>query len=471
MLSLVNNIASQIAQNNLSNANNSLNVSLQRLSSGLAINSGADNPAGLVISQEQMAQMSGLQTAITNTSKATNVVQIADGALNETNSLLLQIRGLAVDAANAGANDPNTLAADQAQIANALQTISRIATSTQFGNEKLLDGSHAAATTSTNTGYTATNPGSLTTGNYTVAITSAGSAATVVGGTASNTGNAETLTINGVQIAIAANSSVSAMANDINAYTSQTGVTAAANGTTNLVLYATTFGSGHTISVSASSTSDATGLTGSGATSTDGTDIQGTINGQVAEGVGNTLYATAGAASGLSVTVATNSSGTYANQTLTNGTTIQVNAENALLFQIGADSGQSASLSIQAMTADNLGLNATGNTSTTMVNLSQINVMNPANASNVLAIIDKAIKDVANTAGTLGAFQDNTLQATAANLQTSLQNTTAANSTIRDTNFATETANYTQAQVLVQAGTMVLKNANQIPQMALTLLQ
>src|SRR6185437_15303743 len=173
---------------------------------GLRINSGADDPAGLVISQEQMAQMSGLQTAITNTSKATNVVQIADGALNETNSLLLQIRSLAVDAANDGVNNPNSLAADQAQIANALSTITRIATSTQFGSNKLLDGSHAASTTSTNTGYTASNPGTLTTGNYDVTITSAGTAATVIANSAAvSNGSAETLNINGVQIAIAAN--------------------------------------------------------------------------------------------------------------------------------------------------------------------------------------------------------------------------------------------------------------------------
>src|SRR5579871_5056575 len=105
MLSLINNLSSLIAQNNLSSSNSSLNTSLQRLSSGLRINSGADDPAGLVISQEQMAQMSGLQTAITNTSKDVNVVQLADGGLNEINSLLLQIRGLAVDAANSGAND------------------------------------------------------------------------------------------------------------------------------------------------------------------------------------------------------------------------------------------------------------------------------------------------------------------------------------------------------------------------------
>lgn len=468
MLSLVNNMASQIAQNNLSNANNALNTSLQRLSSGLRINSGADDPAGLVISQEQMAQMSGLQTAITNTSKATNVVQIADGALNETNSLLLQIRGLAVDAANAGVNNPNSLAADQAQIANALATITRIATSTQFGSNKLLDGSHAASTTSTNSGYTAVNPGTLTTGNYDVTITSAGTAATVTAANAAVTnGNAETLNINGVQIAIAANSDGNAMAAAINAYTSQTGVTAA-NSSGTLALYSTTFGSGHTISVSlASGTSDSTGLVG--ATSKDGTDIAGTIDGTAAVGVGNTLYATSGPASGLSVTVATNSGSS--NTTQNTGTTIEVNANNALLFQIGANSGQSASLTIQAMTADNLGLNASGNTSTTMLSLAQINVMDSNNASNVLAIVDKAIGDVSSLAGTLGAFQNNTLQATAANLQTSLQNTTQANSTIRDTNFATETATYTQNQVLVQAGTQVLKNANQLPQLALSLLQ
>jgi len=147
MLSLITNMGSLVAQSNLNNANNALNISLQRLSSGLRINSGADDPAGLVISQEQMAQMSGLQAAITNTSKDTNVVQIADGGLNEINSLLLQIRGLAVDAANTGANDPNTLAADQAQIANALQTITRIATSTQFGSDQLLNGNHAATAT------------------------------------------------------------------------------------------------------------------------------------------------------------------------------------------------------------------------------------------------------------------------------------------------------------------------------------
>ena len=107
------------------------------------------------------------------------------------------------------------------------------------------------------------------------------------------------------------------------------------------------------------------------------------------------------------------------------------------MFQIGANAGQNASLSIQRTAADSLGQGV----SSTFTNLSQIDVTNPANSTDVLKVVDKAISDVSNLRGMLGAFQDNTLQATATNLQASLQNTTAAESTIRDTNFASETAN------------------------------
>ncbi len=477
MLSLINNMAALTAENNLNNANNALNTSLQRLSSGLRINSGADDPAGLVISQEQMAQMSGLQSAITNTSKATNVVQIADGALNETNSLLLQIRGLAVDAANAGANDPNTLAADQAQITNAITTITRIATSTQFGSNQLLDGSHAAQASSSSTFYTPTATGTIATGSYNVTVSSAGTAANVTAGTAATTAAAaETLTINNVQIAINNGDTATSQIADINAFSNQSGV-AAVNDAGKIILYATTFGSGHQISVSSSNANSATGLTAAGTANIDGKDIQGAINGQTAAGVGNTLTAITGNAAGLSVQVAPDSTNTYTSTTnnpfttdaTANGATITVNASSALLFQIGANAGQSVTLSIQDMAATNLGQGVSTNNN--MTNLAQINVMSSSNAATVLSIVDKAIKDVSTLAGTLGAFQDNTLQATSNNLQASLQNTTAANSTIRDTNFATETANYTQDSVLVQAGTQVLKNANQLPQLVLALLQ
>jgi flagellin len=486
MLSLINNLSALIAQNNLNSANTSLNTSLQRLSSGLRINSGADDPAGLVISQEQMAQISGLQTAITNTSKAVNVVQIADGALNETNALLLQIRGLAVDAANSGTNDNNTLAADQAQITNALDTITRIANSTQFGSEHLLDGTRAATTTSDTNGVTATAGGTIPAGTYYVNIVQQANAASVTNTNAVNNGaNAEILTINGVQISIAANSDENTMLGNINAVSNQTGVKAIDGGSGNILLYATTFGSGHTISVSSTAgATSATGLTDTNAINTDGTDLQATITttppgssssvtSPLLTGTGDVLNVISGPAAGLTITDGPTSSNYQdnVNNPFTGATgsnvAITVNTSNALVFQIGANAGQTASLTIQSTQSNQIGQGV----SAVFANLSLIDVTNPNSSSDVLKVVDKAISDISNLAGTLGAFQDNTLQATATNLQAQLQNTTSANSTIRDTNFAQESANFAQGQVLVQAGTQVLKNANQLPQLILTLLQ
>src|SRR5262245_27179385 len=106
-LSITNNVASLNAQNNLNRTNQSLGRSLERLSSGLKVNRGADGPAALVISEQQRAQISGLRAAIDNTSKAISVVQTGEGALNEINSLLLKIRSLSVDSSNSGAHDSN----------------------------------------------------------------------------------------------------------------------------------------------------------------------------------------------------------------------------------------------------------------------------------------------------------------------------------------------------------------------------
>src|SRR5439155_10738527 len=108
------------AQANLTQTSGMLSKTLERLSSGLKVNRGADGPAALVISEEQRAQIAGLQAAINITSKGVSMVQTTEGALNEINSLLVQIRGLALDSANAGVNDANAQAANQAQVSNAL---------------------------------------------------------------------------------------------------------------------------------------------------------------------------------------------------------------------------------------------------------------------------------------------------------------------------------------------------------------
>src|SRR5258708_9760928 len=109
-LSVVNNIASLTAQHNLGKTSSSLNLSLERLSSGLKINRGADGPAALVISEQQRAQIAGLQQAIQNTEKGVTLVQTGEGALNEVSALLVKVRALALDSANSAINDPNALA-------------------------------------------------------------------------------------------------------------------------------------------------------------------------------------------------------------------------------------------------------------------------------------------------------------------------------------------------------------------------
>ena len=140
-LRINHNLAALNAHRNLVNTNEDLAKSMQRLSSGFRINQGSDNPAGLVISEQFRAQIAGLNQAIENSEGSINMIQTAEGALTEINNLLVSMRELAIHAANEGFNDADQLAADQAEIDNALQTIDRIAANTQFGTKKLLDGS------------------------------------------------------------------------------------------------------------------------------------------------------------------------------------------------------------------------------------------------------------------------------------------------------------------------------------------
>ena len=422
-----------------------------------------------MISEQQRAQISGLQTAIDNTTKAVSVVQTAEGGLNEVNSLLLKIRGLAVDSANAGVNDSNSLAANQAEISNALATINSISTTTQFGTKQLLDGSNAASATTNNVKATATATGTIASGTYGVTVTTAATAATITGGTAAAVqAGGETLTINGVQIALAGGTNEAGQISAINGASGSTNVKAVDNGAGKIILYSTSFGANHSITA----TSNAAAGTGTGfdvasvGANVDGTDIVGTINGAAASGVGNTLSGSSGSASGVSVTfAATSAANPYT--TDNTATNVTVDAHKALVFQIGANAGQTASLAIDRSHADSLGKGV----SSTFASLNTIDVTNPTNSAEVIKVVDKAIGDVSSLRGRIGAFQTNTLESTANNLQTTLENTTAAESNIRDTDFAKETANFSKSQVLLQAGTAILSNANQTNQLVLKLLQ
>jgi flagellin len=466
--SIVNNVAALNAQNNLGRAQSSLSLSVERLSSGLKINRGADGPAALVISEKQRAQIAGLRQAIDNSEKAVSLVQTAEGALNEINSLLVKVRSLAIDSANAGVNDEDALAANQAEIANALDTINRIANNTQFGTKKILDGSAAVSGTASSNNVTVLKATTDTqAGAYDIEVTTVGERASVTAGTGQTDPLAadETLTINGVQVTLSAGMSQAQVVDRINEFTSQTGVVADIDsGDTRL--YTSQFGSAASLEV-ASDTAAAATSSGFGTTvQTDtGVDVVGTIGGVSFTGVGNVLTADSGAAQGLSVQIAAD--GTDPTQTVTGAQGNVSVADNSLVFQIGANQNQTANIVIGSVRADSLGSGIAGNQ---FNNLSELDVSTAAGAQDAIAIIDAAIDEVTNIRGDLGAFQQNTLTSTANNLRTTLENTINAESVIRDTDFAAEIANFTRNQVLVQAGTSVLANANQMPQLALSLL-
>lgn len=467
--SITNNVASINARNNLHRSNTNLSKSVERLSSGLKVNKGADGPAALVISEKQRAQISGLRQAIDNSDKAVSLVQTAEGALGEINSLLVKVRSLALDSANAGYNDEDALAANQAEISNALDTINRIANNTQFGNKKVLDGTAGVKGTSNDSDVTVLSGGTASSGSYAVAVTTVGERANVEAGTAqtSNLAADEVLTVNDVSISLSAGLSKAQVISRINEFTSQTGVVADAGGTgTATRLYSEAFGSDAEITA-VSSVAGAATSSGIGTTQlTDtGVDVVGTIDGISYTGSGNTLTSTGGATKGLTVSVG---AATDPTDTVT-GAQGDVNVVNqSLVFQIGANQNQTAEIAINAVNASGLGLAQSGNQ---FASLADIEVTSGAKAQDALGVIDAAIDDITTLRGDLGAFQQNTLTSTANNLRTTLENTINAESIIRDTNFAEEISNFTSQQVLVQAGTSVLGNANQLTQGILSLLQ
>lgn len=467
-LVIANNVASLTAQHNLAKANSAVSKSVERLSSGLKINRGADGPAALVISEKQRAQIAGLRQAIGNTEKAVSLVQTAEGALNEINSLLVKVRSLAIDSANSGVNDADALAANQAEIDNALDTINRIANNTQFGNKKLLDGSAGVSGAANDSDITYLGSTSSTKGgSYAVNVTAAAERAYAQAGSAqsANLDTAEVLTVNGVDISLDAGLSQAQVISRINEFTSQTGVVAEDNGG-NTRLYTTAWGSSASISVTSNVAAD-TDSSGFGlvAINDTGVNVAGTIGGNAATGSGNVLTGTAGDSTGISIQAGAASGNATASVTGAQGSVIMT--DNSLTFQVGANQNQTATIAIGNATAGSLGLAVAGNQ---FASLADINVTTSSGAQDSIGVIDKAIDNITNLRGTLGAFQQNTLESTATNLRATLENTVAAESTIRDTDFAEEIANFTKNQVLLQAGTSVLGNANLLPQAVLSLL-
>jgi flagellin len=468
------NVAALIAQNGLANSQASLNQSLQRLSTGLRINSGADDPAGLIASQDLQSQMAGLSQAINNSSTATNVISTADAALSEVESLLQTVKGLVVGSANSGALSSSEIQANQLQVDSAVQSITRIASTTSFAGLNLLDGSLNYITSGVHTSAISSlsisqaNLGTSASMPVNIKVISSAKLADLQF-TGSSISKTTTLSIGGAvgvqTLSFVSGTTASAIAFAINNISDSTGVSAAllnpAAATSGISFSSTTFGSSSFVSIQAQTGSfNTTNKAGAQEDRATGADAVATINGAVT--VGN----------GLNLTL--NTSTLDLNLTLNNsfgiGSTNFAITGGGAKFQLGAEveSDQQVSIGIGSVAASSLGNTADGflNDIATGGTASLVG----GQAEQASKIIDDAINQVAVLRGSLGAFESNTLQTNSDALQVALQNVTSSESDITDANFASETSNLTRAQILVQAGTSVLATANTIPQTILTLL-
>jgi flagellin len=475
MARIETNVASLIAQNALANSQASLNTSLQRLSTGLRINSGADDPAGLIASQDLQSEITGLQQAVNNSSQATNVITTADGALTEVNSLLDDINGLVVESANSGALSSQELQANQLQIDSDVQSITRIAGTTSFAGLNLLDGSLNYITSGVATSaisalsISQANLGTQPTMPVDVNVISSAKLADLQFRT-SAIAKSVTLEIGGTEgvqtLSFVSGTTASAIAFAVNGISDSTGVTASlinnANAASGINFHSTGYGSTSYVSIQAQTgTFQTTDSTGADSERAVGADVVATINGALTVGNGLELQLNTSSLD-LDMTL---------NDTFGIGKTDFTITGGGALFQLGGqvNSQQQVSIGIGSVAASALGNNNVGflNDIVTGGNASIVG----GQAEKASQIVQTAIQQVALLQGRLGAFEKNTLETNSASLQVTLENVTSSESDIEDADFAAETANLTRAQILVQAGTSVLATANSTPNNVLTLLQ
>lgn len=483
------NVLAIQTQHNLEKSADAQQKAMERLSSGLRINNASDDPAGLTVSEGLRAQINGMNQAISNTQNANNLIKTAEGGLTEINSLLNSVRQLAVHAANTGVNDSTALTADQSQIASALTTINNIATRTKFGTKSLLDGSAGTTTLVTDTSHISgmtigsSFGGAVTaSGNATVVVNNAASKATAFGTTAAtyaslnatlamvsggSAGTGGSVVLNGQVITASATDTVQGLIDKINAKTTLTGVSAdfsTANGSTVINLKQTNFGANYKIQESETAnlifgtSANGTVMTGSNAT------VTVTIGGATATFVGGRsatddgLRLTDTAGNSMLLTTTGNSAGsTYSAGTVTS---------NTLQFQVGFNTTDTAFASLGNLQASQLGTTAVAGK-----NLSLIDVTTASGASDAMKVIDEAISYVSTLRANLGALQKNTLESTIRYVGVGVENLSASESQIRDTDIAAEVGSMTKNQILQQAGMSVLAQANQAPQQVLSLLR
>ncbi|WP_296510452.1 flagellin [Rhodoferax sp.] len=489
MASTINtNIQSLTAQRNLSMSQSSLSTSMQRLSSGLRINSAKDDAAGLAISDRMTSQIRGLTQAARNSNDAISLTQTAEGALGSISSNLQRIRELAVQSAN-GTNSASDREAIQNEVTQLTSEINRVATTTQFNGLNLLDGTltgtqfqvGANANQTINVGIGSAKAADL--GNNTLSSITGTTTTTAISNAALaavNNTAAQTLTLNGngatASVSVAVNESAKSIAGKVNTNTASTGITATAK--TTATLTGVTAGAISFTLQGANTT--AVAIT---ATVSDATDLSAIAKAVNAQSSLTNITATSDKAGKLVLTdldgndikivstqaAATDGVGTALVQGSTGPVTAALGTAAATIGGGLTFDGKSGFSIVTTETTGFTLMTATANGSA-LSTVAALKVSTVDGANSALKVVDAALAQISDQRAALGAVQ-NRFESTVTNLQTSSENLSASRSRIQDADFAAETANLSRSQILQQAGTAMVAQANQLPQGVLALLR
>jgi len=476
------NVPSLIAQRHLGTSQQSLRLSLERLSSGLRINRGADDPAGLIVSERLRANISSANQAIRNTERAVNVIATTEGALDEVASLLTDIQALVIEAANKGAFSDEEIAANQLQIDASIDSISRIANTTEFAGRKLLNGELDYVTSGISTAQLAdvqvlgAKFGSRAFIPVTVDVSQSAQQAQLSFLQSTVGANGATIDIAGpdgiITLSFPASATSNGIVTAINAQTDTTGVTAillGTSGASGVGIQSQQYGSGAFVSVT--ELNNNTGnfpvvdRNGAQVIRTVGTDAQATINGVATISDGLKL-----AISDSFLKLQLVLSEQFGGGSTGLGQSTFAITEGGALFQLGPEvnTNLQENIGVKSMQANKLGNALVGYLSD--LKTGQSMALSTDNFKQASDVVREVITQVAVLRGRLGAFERDTLQPNVNQLHITVENLTSSQAVIRDTDFAAETSELTRAQILVQAGNSILAIANAQSQNVLSLL-
>ena len=464
------NVSALNAQRSLNKTQNSLQLSIQRLSTGFRINSAADDAAGLAITDRMTAQIRGLNQAVRNANDGVSTLQTADSSLQQVTDLLQRLRELSVQSAN-DTNSSSDRQSLQSEAGSVIAELDRLANTVSFNGKKLLDGTFASAQFQVGANANQTisfSIGNAQTVNQGAKLTQGNSVSSTILSALSSAG----ITVNGVAITgLSGATTIDQVITSINNRASDTGATAIKNSQTIVTdtgFTAINAGSSQTLTLNGVNITLTTGNAGSAS------DFAATVN-QYSNQTG-VVVTTGSAASVVSFTRASGGDIAFYETSGTTGVGNAVGSTDARTFNAGLTISVDLTGTLSIATGSNAsdlgfttGVIGTAGTGYAEKRISTLNIATASGSNDAIQTVDFALTQIGKVRGSLGAVQ-NRFTSAISSLQVASENISAARSRIKDTDVAQETAELTRNQILLQAGVSVLAQANQLPQIALSLI-